>query len=83
MYMDLVHAKPIKSFDESWERAFRYRILSQTPGFLRMQVVGETRRTDGGELVVWDLRMRGRDEYCWRRTDLPYQGCTTPIQRCQ
>jgi hypothetical protein len=59
-----------------------YRVLSEKPYALRTQIVGETRKTDRGELVVWDLILLTPDSYCWRRTDWPPQGCTGRVLRC-
>jgi pimeloyl-ACP methyl ester carboxylesterase len=32
---------------------------------------GETRKTESGDRVVWDLILLSPDSYCWRRTDWP------------
>jgi hypothetical protein len=59
-----------------------YRVLSEGPSVLRTQIIGEMRKTDRGDLVVWDLILLTKDSYCWRRTDWPPQGCTGRVLRC-
>ena len=59
-----------------------YRILDSGPDVLRMQIIGETRTTARGDLVVWDLKLLSPDAYCWRRTDWPVEGCTGRVVRC-
>jgi hypothetical protein len=83
MFMDLKAEKPVMGSHGEVESEARYRIVSQSGSALRMQMEGETRETDGGSPVVWDLVMRSEDEYCWRRTDWPYRACTAPIRRCE
>lgn len=48
----------------------------------RMRLIGEDRRTDAGELVVWDLVVLPAERYCWRRTDWAEDACTAPLTRC-
>jgi hypothetical protein len=59
----------------------RYRVLQAKPN-LRMAIEGETRKTPGGELVVWDLVLLSPNRYCWHRTDWRPEGCTAAIERC-
>jgi hypothetical protein len=59
-----------------------YRVISEGPGYLRMRMEGEERKTDDGELVVWDLVLLSLDSYCWHRTDWQQGGCTQPAVRC-
>jgi hypothetical protein len=60
----------------------RYEILGYGPNAIRGRIIDETRRTDQGEIVAWDLILFEQDRYCWRRTDWPTEGCTQPIVRC-
>lgn len=60
----------------------RYEILGTGTNAIRGRIVDETRRTDRGEIVVWDLILFEQDRYCWRRTDWPTEGCTQPVVRC-
>jgi hypothetical protein len=59
-----------------------YEILGTGANAIRGRIVDETRRTDQGEIVVWDLILFEQDRYCWRRTDWPTEGCTQPVVRC-
>jgi hypothetical protein len=60
----------------------QYEILGSGSNTIRGRIVDETRRTERGEIVVWDLILFEQDRYCWRRTDWPTEGCTQPIVRC-
>ena len=59
-----------------------YKVLSDGPGFLRLAMQGEERRTDAGALVIWELVLLSSDSYCWHRTDWQTGGCTQPAKRC-
>lgn len=58
------------------------QILPWAPFAIRLDMRGETRRTDDGALVKWDLVFATRDRYHWHRTDWPPQGITGAITRC-
>lgn len=60
-----------------------YEVLNTGSDFIRMRKVNEAERTDGGELVVWDLVLLSEDSYCWHRTDWQPKGCTQPVIRCK
>lgn len=60
---------------------FSYSVIDFGDDFLRMKMDGETRKTDAGELVVWDLALVSPDSYCWRRTDWP-SSCSELRTRC-
>lgn len=60
----------------------KYRILGEGPGFMRMEIEGETRTTDEGIPVKWDMVLLSPDSYCWHRTDWQEGGCTQPAERC-
>jgi hypothetical protein len=60
-----------------------YRIVSESPRVMRMHMLGETRRTETGDLVVWDLVLLEADSFCWRRTDWPPEACTKRLTRCE
>lgn len=69
------------------QRVFRYRItaagagiLADLPFVIRAKMEGETRKTNSGELVVWDLVMATPNRYHWHRTDSP--GVGGAIVRC-
>ena len=45
-------------------------------------MLGETRRTPAGELVVWELVLFSPTSYRWHRTDWPETGFTPEVIRC-
>lgn len=59
-----------------------YAILDVSSHRIRTRIPGETRLTDSGEPVEWDLVKTSRDSYCWRRADWSYYSCTGQIIRC-
>lgn len=71
---------PRSSADTGWTAT--YDIITLTPSRLRGAIRGETRLTDRGVPVVWDLVMFGPDEYHWQRTDWKSWQYTAGIIRC-
>ena len=72
------------------DRVFTYRILAagskihrELPFVIRAAMEGETRKTDAGDLVVWDLILATPNRYHWHRTDWPNLGITGAIIRCE
>jgi len=59
-----------------------YNVLDESGRILRMQIEDESRRTDDGRVVVWDLVLLSEDSFCWHRTDWRPGGCTRPLTRC-
>ena len=59
-----------------------YEVLADQGKTLRLRVVGETRSTDAGAPVEWDLLMLNADTFCWRRTDWKAGACTALLRRC-
>jgi hypothetical protein len=80
--MEVRHPKGAVIGDEPPSALTVYRILAEGPSSLRMEVIGETRKTESGNPVVWDLILLSSDSYCWRRTDWPPQECTGRVLRC-
>jgi hypothetical protein len=71
------------------QRVARYRVVSAgsrvipgLPYLIRAEMEGETRKTDAGALVVWDLILASHNRYHWHRTDWADGGVTTAIIRC-
>lgn len=67
----------------------RYSIIAsgdavhpELPFVIRASMEGESRTTDGGALVVWDLIMATPNRYHWHRTDWPNLGVTNAVVRC-
>lgn len=82
-FMILTFANPDTADDGTVKRDFRYEIRGHTRNSIRGFIQGETRRTDGGELVVWDLVLMSPDVYRWHRTDWEEGGLTKPVLRCR
>jgi hypothetical protein len=72
-------AQPPLGADTGWSAT--YDSLRLTPTRIRGAIRGETRRTDSGVPVVWDLVMIGPDEYRWRRTDWRFWQFTRGVLR--
>lgn len=66
--------------DTGWSAT--YDILGLSPTRVRGAIRGETRLTDAGVPVVWDLVMIGPDEYRWQRTDWRFWQFTPGVLRC-
>ena len=79
-YMLLTFAHPIDS--TTGKREVRYELRGHTERSVRGFITDETRRTEGGELVVWDLVLFSPTSYRWHRTDWPETGFTPEVIRC-
>ncbi len=77
------YTEPIPGPDGIMSTEFQYKVLGVAGNGVRMQLVGETRTTEDGELVVWDLMRISDDSYCWHRADWQPDHCTAPWIRCQ
>jgi hypothetical protein len=64
------------------DRVTTYDIQRLSRSSLRGAIRGETRRTDAGVPVVWDLVLFGPTEYRWHRTDWNAWGYTESVIRC-
>jgi len=73
-----------KAPDETGTRKRRatYEILEYSEGHIRGAIIGETRTTDAGDPVVWDLMLRSEDVFTWHRTDWSELSFTSDMQRC-
>ncbi len=72
--------RPRSTSDTGWLAT--YDLLSLTPTRIRGAIRAETRLTDQGTPVVWDLVMFGPDEYHWHRTDWAAWNYTPGVVRC-
>lgn len=63
-------------------RVAEYEIREHSRHHVRGFIRGETRRTEAGELVVWDLVLTSPDSYRWHRTDWPWGSYTNEVLRC-
>jgi len=80
--MILSYREPFVDPDRRAGQVAVYQILECAPGYLRMRLVDEWRRTDSGDPVVWDLVSESPNRYCWHRTDWPAGACTADVLRC-
>jgi len=78
----LEYSHPHVGADGKPHLGVEYDVESIDPKQARMRLVGETRKTDAGEPVVWDLVVLPAERYCWRRTDWKADACTDPVTRC-
>lgn len=80
--MTIAASKPYEGADGKLDSIVVYDILSHTLASIRGAIRGETRVTDAGEPVVWDLVLRSPNHYAWHRTDWFRGALTRDIQRC-
>jgi hypothetical protein len=80
--MTIAASKPYEGADGKLDSIAVYDILSHTGGSIRGAIRGETRLTDDGAPVVWDLVLQGPNNYAWHRTDWLRGAVTREIQRC-
>ena len=67
---------------ESFQTKWVYRVLSATEERIRVSLMGEDRLDPSGLPVTWDIRKLSPDQYCWRRSDWPFEECTVARTRC-
>lgn len=86
--MTLTFKAPIDT--ATGQRVVTYDVLAvgrgihpELPFAVRAAMAGETRRTDAGKLVVWELVLASPNRYHWRQTDWPTLGATNAIVRCE
>jgi len=80
--MTIAASKPYEGADGKLDSMAVYDVLSHTQASIRGAIRGETRLTDAGAPVVWDLVLRGPNNYAWHRTDWFRGAVTREIQRC-
>lgn len=59
-----------------------YDVLADQGKTMRVRAVGETRTTNAGAPIEWDLVMLNPDTFCWRRADWQAGRCTQLLKRC-
>lgn len=75
---------PMTIFDGSTSRGVTYDLLEERADALVLRLEGETRRTDGGQPVIWLLRPNpDLSGFCWGRTDWPTLHCESAYRRCE
>jgi len=80
--MVLTHTRPWTDSAGVEHRVAEYDIHEVSRRHVRGLIRGETRRTETGEPVVWDLVLSSRDQYRWHRTDWLEGSYTKPVRRC-
>lgn len=80
--MTLLSPEPYTDSAGIVHRTTEYDVLEHSRGRIRGAIRGETRRTEGGEPVVWDLVLVGPNTYRWHRTDWPIGAFTKAVRRC-
>lgn len=80
--MTLTSSKPYEGFDGALDSVAVYDIQAHTQSWIRGAIRGETRLTNDGQPVVWDLVLRSADRYAWHRTDWVPRAYTAEIERC-
>ena len=81
--MVLTHTLPWTDDAGHQHRVAEYDIQEASRRHVRGRIRGETRLTDEGEPVVWDLVLLSPDEYRWHRADWPEGSYTKPVRRCR
>ncbi len=67
---------------EEFEELVVYRVHKYGPNSITMEIDGETRMTNEGIPVVWELRFAGPDALCWRATHWSFFDCSAFLVRC-
>jgi hypothetical protein len=80
--MVLRGVKPWTLPDGTSQSTAEYEIREVTRSHIRAFMRGESRRTPGGELVVWDLVLTSLNSYAWHEADWPNFALTGRISRC-
>jgi hypothetical protein len=70
-----------EKFIQDISNIYIYTVLEVLDDRIIMQVDGETRKTDSGELVIWEFIFEKDGEYSWRRTDWPSEYRVQPFQK--
>jgi len=80
--MIIRYATPWTDSTGAKHESAEYEIRRVTRSGIRGYIRGETRRTTGGQPVVWDLVLTSPDSYTWHRTDWMSWAQTGGIHRC-
>jgi hypothetical protein len=80
--MTITQSEPFKTPDGEMRSVTEYVIEGVEPTVLHTFIPDETRRTDEGSPVKWDLVTLSRNRMTWHRTDWPEDGRTAALRRC-
>ena len=81
--MKIQHSEPIEKANGSKVSVTNYVIEGSAPGVLHTYIPDETRMTDRGEPVKWDLVVVARNRITWHRKDWPEGAYTRMLRRCE
>jgi len=68
--------------EDDSRKVFRYKILDDDQGFLRVAMEDEPRLDAEGRPVIWHVVLVDDDTYCWGRDDWEPGSCTPVRRRC-
>lgn len=80
--MRIRHSEPYEAMDGTMTDVTEYVVEEVGPGYLATYIPGETRLTDDGVPVKWDLVAVGRNRLAWHRTDWEPGHLTAMLRRC-
>jgi hypothetical protein len=80
--MTITHSEPYEAADGTMKSVTHYVIEDWSDGVLHTFIVDESRVTDDGAHVKWDLVLVGRNRLAWHRTDWDYAGLTAAMHSC-
>ena len=80
--MQIHHSEPIEDEDGTTRTVTDYVIEGWTPLMLKTFIPNETRLTQAGDPVKWDLVVVGRNRIAWHRADWPAGALTRMLRRC-
>jgi hypothetical protein len=80
--MTLTHREPYVHEDGTEQFTWEYDIVLHDRRRIRGIMRGETRFTESGDPVIWDLVLKSADAYRWKQTDLPVFGYSGENHRC-
>lgn len=80
--MQIHHSEPITNSAGETRTVTDYVIEGTGPLLLHTYIPDETRLTDTGEPVKWDLVVIGRNRIAWHRADWPEGSYTGMLRRC-
>jgi hypothetical protein len=80
--MTITHSEPFAGSDGAMRSVTDYVIEGSTPTTLHTFIVDESRVTEKGEPVKWDLVALAPDRLSWHRTDWQEGGLTGALMRC-
>jgi hypothetical protein len=80
--MTITRAKMGWATKSDSRKVFRYRILSRTATYLRVELERESRLDAAGRPVIWHIVPVDSQTFCWGRDDWAHSACTPPRVRC-